>query len=360
MDNRVWWLLGEVKIPEEKKEKFNKYVLEILDKCGMRKTEEIVLDGKKVTVVKKAVPDKNGKVHFDYSIFEKIIRKECTYDMNTCKLYTTGDEYGEFGTAIEIIMALQESYTDGECYLMYRNKPFKYMNVHMELLYTVLGKRFYLNNRGRVRDMLQFFENNEKYKEVSQTDIIASIPWKHVYVDEEQIRGIVDLKSIETSSYARSTSNILISLYQFFQYETEDEFLEFWNGASLKLSPELEDALGEWKEKLRKMKDIPEKMVEKYLAQIILDLKEDGKCRLVDKEFVEEILNHRKEILFRKALVLYRNIIDKDIVYFPELTRKQVMEWVIKGSRSEQESIIIMAYQSLFINNEQRKIVLGF
>lgn len=361
MDNKTWWLLGEVKIPEEKKEKFNKYVLDILDKCGIRKTEEIVLCGKKVTVVRKVVPDENGMVHFDYSIFEKVIRKVCTYDLNTCKLYIADEVYDEFGIAMELIMALQEAYTDGDCYMMFRNKPFKYMKVYMELLYSILGKRFYLNNRGRVRDMLLFFENSEKYKEVSQSDIISSIPWEYTYVDEEQTKGIVDLRSIGTGTYGiRHTSNILVSLYSFFQRETEDEFLEFWNGNDLKLSKELESALKEWNIKLRQMRDIPEEMVEEYLVEIILDLREDRKCRLVDKEFVEEILNHKKEVLYRKALALFRIIVDKDFIYFPELTRKQVLEWVIKSDRSEQERIMIMAYLSLFINNEQRKIVLGF
>ena len=180
--------------------------------------------------------------------------------------------------------------------MMFRNKPFRYMKVYMELLYTILGKRFYLNNRGKVRDMLLFFENSEKYKEVSQSDIIGSIPWEYTYVDEEQIKGIVDLRSISTYGI-RHTSNILVSLYSFFQRETEDEFLEFWNGTDLKLSKKLESALKEWNIKLRQMRDIPEEMVEEYLVEIILDLREDRKCRLVDKEFVEEILNHRKEIL---------------------------------------------------------------
>lgn len=65
-------------------------------------------------------------------------------------------------------------------------------------------------------------------------------------------------------------------------------------------------------------------------------------------------------MLYRKALVLFKSIVDKETMYFPELTRKQVMRWVIKNRRSEQESIVIMAYQSLFINNEQRKIMFGF
>ena len=51
---------------------------------------------------------------------------------------------------------------------------------------------------------------------------------------------------------------------------------------------------------------------------------------------------------------------DKDIKYFPELTKKQANNWVMKENRDQKENIIVMAYHSLFINKEQRKQVLGF
>lgn len=52
----------------------NRQVLEILDKCGIRKTVEMSVAEKKVTVVAPARPDADGIVLFDYSIFIRNVR----------------------------------------------------------------------------------------------------------------------------------------------------------------------------------------------------------------------------------------------------------------------------------------------
>lgn len=142
MSDNDYWLLGEVKIPNEKKEELNKYVLQLLEKGGIRKTEEIMLENRKTMVVKKAVPNEEGIVYFDYSIFEKKVRDTSTYNMNTCKLDTSDRGYNEFGMVMNLIMFLQESYTNGECYLMYKDKPLPNTNTraYLKLLHCMLGK----------------------------------------------------------------------------------------------------------------------------------------------------------------------------------------------------------------------------
>lgn len=67
MAGNDWWLIGTVRIPENKKDELSGYVLELLDRCGIRKTKEITLGGKKITVIKKAVPDKKGIVRLTIS-----------------------------------------------------------------------------------------------------------------------------------------------------------------------------------------------------------------------------------------------------------------------------------------------------
>ena len=62
MKNDSYQLIGEVKIPDDKREQFNSHVLELLRKCGIRRTEEMILDGKTVTVVDIPVPDAEGNV----------------------------------------------------------------------------------------------------------------------------------------------------------------------------------------------------------------------------------------------------------------------------------------------------------
>lgn len=51
MNNCGYKIAGNVAVPEEKKEEFNRYILRILDRGGIRKTEQIELGGRTVTVV---------------------------------------------------------------------------------------------------------------------------------------------------------------------------------------------------------------------------------------------------------------------------------------------------------------------
>ena len=106
MQEEKYKIAGIVKIPEDKKAEFNNYVMQILDKCGIRKTESVELDGKRVLMVDKPVVDKRGVVRFDYSIFEKKKRKIATYSLNTCELTTPDRGYNEFGVVMNMIMVM--------------------------------------------------------------------------------------------------------------------------------------------------------------------------------------------------------------------------------------------------------------
>lgn len=51
MKDNIFCLAGKVDIPAEKRNEMNRHVLEIMDKCGIRKTVEMKVAGKRVTVV---------------------------------------------------------------------------------------------------------------------------------------------------------------------------------------------------------------------------------------------------------------------------------------------------------------------
>ena len=65
MSDNTYQLAGKVNVPEEKKDEMNKYVLEIMNKCGIRKTEKMTVAGVEVTVVCPAQPNADGIVEFD-------------------------------------------------------------------------------------------------------------------------------------------------------------------------------------------------------------------------------------------------------------------------------------------------------
>lgn len=471
METNRYTLFGEVNVPDDKKDELNGHVLELLDKCGIRKTEEIEVGGKVVTVIDYAVPDKNGVVSFDYSIFEKKKRTVCTYNMTSCKLYTPDRGYCEFGLTMNLIMILQEAYTNGTCYMMDKDKPLTYATGYLRLLHSLLGKSFKLQNRGRVWEMLLYFRNN--HSDITADDIWNGLPWEYIDVDMGQIAALFsveadqskladegneckrseiecmtlkerkaylyrifrkltagecdDLKGflqnlleaniekrremalcdddygiiselslymlppVVVSVYAAVRHNEFweawdslevkgyddtflendpkeqeerdikrIPFYRVIQRDSEDEFLEFWDGENLVFSKSLLERLEDWKERYEKIEIPLDMQVENYLAEIIEDLKEDWNCRFVDKKVVIEFLEHKDSEPYRRALVLFREMMDEDLFFFPELTRRQAIDWVIKTNRNSFDFIAMGDYQSLLGNHRQRMELLGF
>lgn len=83
-------------------------------------------------------------------------------------------------------------------------------------------------------------------------------------------------------------------------------------------------------------------------------------CRLVDKAFITECTEHKNETDYKKALLLYREFMDEDTVYFPELTKKQAIRWMIRGSRCQFDYTAMGAFQSLLTNHKHRFEIFGF
>lgn len=354
MEDKKYWLAGEMNIPENKKDELNEYVLKLLWKCGIRKTEKIQLAGKTLTVVKPAAVDEDGIVRFDYSVFEKKKREVGTYNTKTCELEVADRGYNEYGLVMNLIMTLQESYTNGNCYLMYKNKPVEYMRGYMRLLKSILGVTFELNSRARVKDMILFFRDNE---EVKIDNLLDGIPRGYFNKQNLQLgRSAADY--FEYDDLEEKDDSLLF--YDVICRDDQDEFLEFWDGENLHLSKELKNYLVEWKEQFEKTDQVENFDMEAYLAEIICELDKDLGCRFVDSAFVEDFLMHGDEIVYQKALLMFREIMEKDLKFFPELTRRQAIDWFIKYNIKEDDLVVMSAYQSLLVNFEQRKKVLGF
>ena len=156
MKDNIFCLAGKVNVPAEKRNEMNRHVLEILDKCGIRKTVEMTVAGKKVTAVTSVQPNEDGIVLFDYSIFEKEKRKISQYDLNTCELYVEEPGYNEFSIVMNMIMVLQEAYTNGGCYFTKSGKLYD-IEIYLFLIQGVLGKKITLPGRLRMWDVYLFF-----------------------------------------------------------------------------------------------------------------------------------------------------------------------------------------------------------
>ena len=184
-----YWLLGTVSVPDDKKQEFNHTVLEILNLCGIRKTKEIMLAEKMVTVLEKPVPDQNGIVSFDYSIFEKKKRAVSTYDCNTCELHTVDRGVGEFGLAMNLILLLKECYSNGSCYFMV-DRRLVYTPAYMDLLCTLLNRKIMINSRAKIWDIMLFMRGNPECDMPDGWKLFQDLPWEYCKLDHLQLQGV--------------------------------------------------------------------------------------------------------------------------------------------------------------------------
>lgn len=198
MADNIYQLAGKVNVPAEKKDEMNKYVLEILDKCGIRKTEKMTVAGTEVIVVSPVQPNADGIVMFDYSIFEKKKREICTYDLNTCELYAEDSGYCEFGVVMNMIMVLQEVYTNGGCYFVEYGKLCT-AKPYLHLLQGVLGKRITLPGRIRMWDTYLFFRNSKEYSNITFDELRDDYSVSYGELDVDQLIAVFEVENQKLS-----------------------------------------------------------------------------------------------------------------------------------------------------------------
>ena len=191
MDESRYWLAGKVNVPEDKKPEFNKYVMEILNRFGMRKRKKIDIAGNKITILEKPVPDENGIVSFDYSIFEKKNRDISTYNTNTCELHSVDRGENEYGLAMNCILLLQECYSNGNCFFMEKRKPVD-VYAYMCLLSNILNKKIYNNGREKIWDMLLLLRKTPDTDLPSQRDIFQFVfPFDYAQLEDFQLLSML-------------------------------------------------------------------------------------------------------------------------------------------------------------------------
>jgi hypothetical protein len=71
-------------------------------------------------------------------------------------------------------------------------------------------------------------------------------------------------------------------------------------------------------------------------------------------------MEHAADENYRKALLLWKKIIRSGCEYFPELTEKQAVQWLLKSMKDEFDLTEMSAFQSLLINHKHRLEILGF
>lgn len=308
---------GKVAIPEEKKDKFNRNVFMILKKCGIRKVVKRKIAGHEVTTVCMPEVDEHGIVSFDYSIFEQRQREIATYNVHTNELSLPYCDDSKFGFAMCLIMTMQEAYSEGHCCFMEGNK--------------ICDVRIY-----------------SKIMEFEMDIVLSFVGRKELWDGEWAIKK----KAKTRKSY----------LYIFFSRDNADEFLEFGDEQELELSEDMRMAIAEWKDRYWEIRDeeVEKLDIESELYEILETVEDVWKTRYVDNEFVDEFIEFKHDKRYKKAIFLYKKIVEDVFRYFPELTKKQASKWIIQNCITKEEKIQISAYQSLMMNVQYRKKLFGF
>lgn len=163
-----YYLLGTVDVPEEKRKELTEKVLMIMYRAGLRyvDTEHYTADKPKI--------DKNGIVTVNYSIFEKRIWENATFNTHTCEL--TCQESGGAGMrlALNMVLLLIESYSGGTCIAMNENDQMV-VGGYIEIISQLLREHFDLPNRKYGWSMLCTLHKHGK--DMSWNDWMRAYGW---------------------------------------------------------------------------------------------------------------------------------------------------------------------------------------
>ncbi len=112
MDRICAGYIGEMGIPEDKREEFSDRVFQVLHQGGMMQIEAARLRGQEVPLLKPLQYDEEGRLIFCYNYFGDSFREEAGYDRNTCTFQSGDVGFGEFQRVICAVYVLFEFYTD--------------------------------------------------------------------------------------------------------------------------------------------------------------------------------------------------------------------------------------------------------
>lgn len=192
MDDR-YKIIGEINIPLNKREEFNTYVLQLLGICGIREVVEVEIGGRNYKVTEVPAPDEQGIVYFNYSIFEKTERNMSFYDTNTCQLYSTDRGYMQFGLVMNLIMAMQEAYSESMCVLMEKDEICDVWG-YAVCVKQLLGLDLWYKNRAKFWEMILFFREMGN-TDIKETDVFKCGPYEFSFSSTKELLAYVYINS---------------------------------------------------------------------------------------------------------------------------------------------------------------------
>lgn len=171
-------LVGEVCIPPERRDELNERVLSMLWRLGMRRRVKVEVAGTTYDLVRRAEPDADGIVFFDWSVFDGWGPGEGTYDVLTCELRATHDRTNTvYGVTIGAITTLLQAYSTTPC-LVAREGKLCYTGGYRGLVDDILGEEVAWPLGPGVFDGLCVARENPELHEVTPIKLYYAIPVK--------------------------------------------------------------------------------------------------------------------------------------------------------------------------------------
>ena len=178
--------------------------------------------------------------------------------------------------------------------------------------------------------------------------------------DSLDIIGYRDITQVLYKTKKSSKEGYRYPFYRAILRSDENEFIEYWSENGTIFSEKIEECFTQWRKRIAEMKWDPNICFEKLMRDILEDISAEKKYRLPDRTFITEFMEHQNEEIYGRALLLYKEILDKDTEYFPELTRNQAKRWIINDMCNPFNFTMIDAYHALLINHKHRYEILGF
>ena len=102
--------LGDMKIPDDLKNEFNKNMITLLQRGGMMQYEKVALFGKEISLLKQLEEDEEGEIHFFYNYFEDDAWESAIYYPENQVLYSGKIGSDEFNRVICSAYMMYELY----------------------------------------------------------------------------------------------------------------------------------------------------------------------------------------------------------------------------------------------------------
>ena len=178
--------------------------------------------------------------------------------------------------------------------------------------------------------------------------------WRELATEDSYKDYIKEERNIKSETLSK------FNLYKAMQRMSEDEFIGVWEERELKLSDEMINSVEEWKSTYDAV-IVPDGFdMEKEMVRLLLDLNAFWNIPYVDEMLVTEYLQNKEDYRYQRGLLLLRERIEDSVELFPELTRRQAMQWISRACRSDFASTALRCLIRILSNPITRSAMFGF